>query len=155
MHVAVAEDDPAVSACALQLEIELPPSWKATVPEGTVAPVVPGVTVAVYVTLPPAVGLVLDADRPVVVVPGLTVSVWAALVDPACPDPLAGVNAAVSDSGDPAAANAVEHVAVPDEPLATTGWLVQPEIADPLAENPTVPEGVAALVDTVAVNMTA
>ena len=39
-------DEP-VNDCALHDEIELPPSWKATVPPGLAAPVVPGVTVAV------------------------------------------------------------------------------------------------------------
>lgn len=47
MQVAVEDDDPAVSGCALQDEIVLPPSWNATVPEGLVAPAVPAVTVAV------------------------------------------------------------------------------------------------------------
>jgi hypothetical protein len=107
------------------------------------------------VTLPPAGGLVLSADRLVVVEPTSTVSVWAELVEFPWPDPLAAVNAAVSDSGEPEAANDVEHVAAPDGPLATTGWLAQPEMVVPLAENATVPDGVAELVDTVAVSMTA
>jgi hypothetical protein len=82
------------------------------------------------------------------------VRVWAELVELAWLDPLAGVKAAVKDSGDPEAANDVEHVAVPDDPPATTGWLVQPEIAEPLAEKATIPEGATELVETVAVNIT-
>jgi hypothetical protein len=53
VQVAVAEEDPAVSGCAAHAEMALPPSWKATVPDGLLAPVVPGVTVAVYVTALP------------------------------------------------------------------------------------------------------
>lgn len=106
-------------------------------------------------TLPPAVGLVSEAVNPVLVAPLSTVKDCAELVDPACPDPLAGLKAAVSDSGDPDAANDVEHVAVPDEPLVTTGWALQPAIVLPLAENATVPDGATELVETVAVNMTA
>ena len=45
--MAVDEDAPALSGCALQEEIALPPSWKATVPPGSVAPAVLGLTVAV------------------------------------------------------------------------------------------------------------
>jgi hypothetical protein len=47
VQVAVDEDAPAVSGWALQEEIALPPSWKATVLPGSVAPAVAGVTVAV------------------------------------------------------------------------------------------------------------
>ena len=69
MHVAVADDEPAVSGCAVQPEIGLPPSRKETVPEASLGPAEPGVTVAVYVTLAPTVGLVLEAARLVVVEP--------------------------------------------------------------------------------------
>jgi hypothetical protein len=47
VQVAVADDEPAVTGCAPQPEIGLPPSRKATVPEGLIAPATPGVTVAV------------------------------------------------------------------------------------------------------------
>jgi hypothetical protein len=47
VQVAVADDEPAVTGCAPQPEIVLPASWKATVPEGLIAPAAPGVTVAV------------------------------------------------------------------------------------------------------------
>ena len=53
--------------------------------------------------------------------PGVTVNDCAELVDPVCPDPLAGLNAAVNDSGEPDAANDVAQLAVPDDPLPTTG----------------------------------
>jgi hypothetical protein len=121
VQVAVADDEPAVTGCAPQPEIELPPSWKATVPEGLTAPAAPGVTVAVYVTLLFTGGLEFDAARPVVVEPGLTVRVWAELVEFACPDPADAVNAAVSDSGEPPAANDVAHVAVTLDPVPVTG----------------------------------
>jgi hypothetical protein len=85
---------------------------------------------------------------------GLTVSDCAELVEPVWPDPLDGVNAAVSDSGEPAAANDVEQVAVAEDPLPVNAWLVQPVMGVPLAENATVPEGAADVVETVAVNVT-
>ena len=119
--MAVAADEPAASDCVLQPEIGLPPSRNDTVPEGLLAPPVPGVTVAVYVTLAPTVGLVFEAPTLVEVDPLLTVSVWGELVELACPDPLDPVKVAVSDSGEPAAANVVVHVAVPLEPLLVTG----------------------------------
>ena len=95
-----------------------------------------------------------DAVRPVLVVSLLTVNDCAELVEPACPDPLAGLNDAVSDSGEVDAANEVVHVAVALEPVPATGWLPHPEITLPPAENATVPDGVAELVETVAVNVT-
>ena len=79
------------------------------------------------------------------------------LVEPACPEPFEPVNAAVSDSGELPAANDVVHVAVPVDPLALTGWLVQPGIGAPLAENATVPDGASlplVFVVTVAVSVT-
>jgi hypothetical protein len=106
------------------------------------------------VTLPPTGGLVSDAAKPVLVASLLTVKDCAELVDPACPDPLAGLNAAVSDSGELDAANDVAQLAVPDEPLVTTGWLPHPEITLPPTENATVPDGATELVETVAVNVT-
>jgi hypothetical protein len=100
----------------------------------------------------------LDAASVVAVVALLTASVCAGLVEPVCPEPLVGVNAAESDSGDPVAAKVVVHVAVPVDPLAVTGWLVQPEIAAPVAEKVTVPAGATVplpLVVTVAFSATA
>jgi hypothetical protein len=92
--------------------------------------------------------------RFVAVVPGPTVRTCGELVDPIWLDPVAGVNAAVSDSGELEAANDVEQLAVPDDPLAVTGWLVQPVMGVPLAENAIVPDGLTELVETVAVNVT-
>jgi len=66
-------------------------------------------------------GLEFDTARFVVVEPGLTVRVWAELVELACPDPADPVNVAVSASGEPLAANDVEHVAVPLDPVPVTG----------------------------------
>jgi hypothetical protein len=97
-------------------------------------------------------GWAVDATTAVVVAPRFTVSDRAALVDPASPDPLAGVNAAFSDSGELLAAKDVVHVAVP---LGLNDWLAQPEITLPLAEKATVPSGAPApLVVTVAVSVT-
>jgi hypothetical protein len=93
----------------------------------------------------------------VVVEPLLTVRLCAELADVACPDPLAPVNVAVSDSGEPPAANDAVHVAVALDPLTVTGRLVQPEIGVPFAENATVPAGAMVLlvfVATVAVRVT-
>ena len=95
-----------------------------------------------------------DAPNPVLVDPCDTVNDCAELVDPVCPDPLAGLNVAVNDSGELDAANDVAQLAVADDPLPTNGWLPHPEIALPFAENATVPEGATELVDTVAVNVT-
>jgi hypothetical protein len=109
------------------------------------------------VTLVPAMGLVFDADTAVVVAAGFTVSVCAELLDGTCPDPLAGLNAAVSDAGEALAGKDVVHVAVPDEPLTVSGWLVQPEIVPAVPEKATVPAGATvpvALVVTVAVSVT-
>ena len=102
-------------------------------------------------------GLEFDAASLVVVEPGLTVRVWAELVEFACPDPADAVNAAVSDSGEPLAANDVAHVAVTLDPVPVTGRLPQPEITVPLAEKATVPAGVTlplVFVATVAVRET-
>ena len=65
------------------------------------------------------------------------------------------MKAAVSDTGEPAAANDVVHVAVPLDPPALTGWLVQPAIGAPVAEKATVPDGATSVfVVTVAVSVT-
>jgi hypothetical protein len=73
------------------------------------------------VTSLPAGGLVFVTASVVAVEPVFTVRVWAELVEFACPDPPDPVNIAVSDSGEPLAANDVEHVAVPLDPVAVTG----------------------------------
>ena len=93
----------------------------------------------------------------VAVAPLSTVSDCGPLAEPACPEPAAPVNAAVSDSGELLAANDVVHVVVPVDPLGVTGWLVQPYIGVPLAENATVPDGATlplVFVITVAVRVT-
>ena len=65
------------------------------------------------------------------------------------------MKAAVSDTGEPAAANDVVHVAVPLDPPALTGWFVQPAIGAPAAEKATAPDGAtSAFVVTVAVSVT-
>ncbi len=84
----------------------------------------------------------------------MTVRACEELVEAASLDPLDGANAAVSDSGELAAENDVVHAAVPLDPVTVIGWLAQPGIVVPLAENATVPAGATEPAETVAVSVT-